>query len=79
MQLAVERERCVELERACERERLRAITQKEQSVAERERARTEMRETECKLSELTRTVRNLETEKERLVRQVCVAFIISVC
>ncbi|XP_050701004.1 A-kinase anchor protein 9-like isoform X3 [Eriocheir sinensis] len=70
IQLAVERERCVELERACERERLRAMTQKEQATTERARARAEMRETECKLSELTRTVRSLETEKERLVRQM---------
>lgn len=62
----------MELERACERERLLAKTQKEQATAERARSRAEMRETECKLSELTRTVRSLETEKERLMRQVCV-------
>lgn len=62
----------MKLERAYERERLQAMTQKEQAAAERARARAEIRETECKLSELTRAVRSLETEKERLVRQVCI-------
>lgn len=66
----MERERCGELERACERERLQAVSQKEQAIAERARSKVEVRKAEGRLAELTRTVRSLQTEKERLLRQV---------
>ncbi|XP_063868536.1 A-kinase anchor protein 9-like isoform X2 [Scylla paramamosain] len=70
VQLAVERERCGELERACERERLQAVSQKEQATAERVQSKIEVRKVEGRLAELTRTIRSLETEKQRLVRQM---------
>lgn len=66
----MERERCGELERARERERLQAVSQKEQAAAERVQSKIEVRKVEGRLAELTRTIRNLETEKQRLVRQV---------
>ena len=66
----MERERCGEVERARERERLQAVSQKEQAAAERVQSKIEVRKVEGRLAELTRTIRNLETEKQRLVRQV---------
>ncbi|XP_045593928.1 A-kinase anchor protein 9 isoform X3 [Procambarus clarkii] len=70
MQLAVEKERFTELQRSYERERLKVVTQNEQAHAERARARVDLMEEQGKCAELTKTVRNLEMEKDALMRQM---------
>lgn len=70
MQLAVEQERYAELQRLYERERLKAVSLNEQAHAERAHAKVELMEEQEKCAELTKTIWNMEMEKETLMRQV---------
>ncbi|XP_042218573.1 A-kinase anchor protein 9-like isoform X3 [Homarus americanus] len=70
MQLAVEKERFTELQRSYERERRKVVTQNEQAHAERACAKVELMEEQGKCAELTKTIRNMEMEKDTLLRQM---------
>ncbi|XP_069957077.1 A-kinase anchor protein 9 isoform X3 [Cherax quadricarinatus] len=70
MQLVIQQERFTEIQRLYERERLKVVTQNEQAHAERARARVDLMEEQGKYAELTKTVRNLEMEKDSLMRQI---------
>lgn len=70
VQLAIQRERNAELRRLYEQERLKGASQNEQTCAERAQAKVELLEEQGKCAELTKTIRNMEVEKDNLVRQV---------
>ena len=68
--LAIEMERVIEFHRKYERERARVTSLEEQADVERSHANTELMNEQGKNAELTAWVRNLEKEKERLLRVV---------
>ncbi|XP_071544904.1 uncharacterized protein [Panulirus ornatus] len=70
VQLAVEQERYTELQRLYERERLKVVSLNEQTHAERAHAKVELMEEQEKCAELTKTIWNMEVEKETLMRQM---------